>query len=85
MPGGAACTIELGSDALAEVIRLLPLVGLEPVLGSGVASLSAATGADAPPVALRVAFVGRCMATSAPAETQHTPIAPTTLTIALEV
>jgi sigma-54 interacting transcriptional regulator len=75
--------IELSSGAPAEVIRLLPLVGLEPVCHGGAALRLASTGAAAPlaapPIAMRVEF-GTHRA-SIPTDTTG---APTTLTIALD-
>jgi Sigma-54 interaction domain len=80
--------IELGNGAPAEVIRLLPLVGLEPVLGSGAASPLAVSRSDAlplaPAVALRVAFGRRCAETAGTGDREDTSGAPATLTIALE-
>jgi DNA-binding NtrC family response regulator len=90
--------IELGSDAPAEVIRLLPLVGLEPVLRPGAASLLASTRSQdaslvAAPAAMRVEFVGRGedrqdrqdVADRADAAVmQDRTVAPVTLTIAHE-
>ncbi len=76
--------VELGSGAPAEVIRLLPLVGLEPVSRAGVASPLASTRADAPPAAPPVAMRVEFGARRADTDTEDTTVAPATLTIALE-
>ncbi len=61
--------VELSNDAPAEVLRLLPLVGLAPVIRAD---------ANAPSAALRVRFGGSRQGVGIPA----TPLAPATITIA---
>lgn len=84
--------IELGSDAPAEVIRLLPLVGLEPVGPAGSASSSpTSTGAKMPDATyqakVRVEFDtprSNLVDTAVMAKAGYTQVGPTTLRIAFD-
>jgi hypothetical protein len=84
--------VELGSDVPAEVLRLLPLVGLEPVIRPDRASPPALTWVDDPsrtaaPAAMRIEFVGRGQVSEDAADVsliENRVVAPVTLTIACE-
>jgi hypothetical protein len=76
--------VELSSDAPAEVIRLLPLVGLEPVSRISTTSPSGSNLADASLVAIRVDFAAPRTPAAKTTETGQNSGAPATIAIAFD-